>query len=540
VKKKRLIISGILVVVLAAGGLYYRARASSQAEEADSLQTATVERSSITTSLSSSGNTRSGQSATVSWQTSGKVGDITLQQGDVVQEDQELAALDPNSLSNEMITAKQTLIDAQQALDDLLNSKLQQAQALQAVEDAQQSLDSLKQTAAEDASQAQLALANAQDALDEAQKTRDKMDYPHSSDQLVIEKAETEYLLAKDVYKKALREYTKYEKKNLTNPDRVRALSNLVSAKQNMQTAFATYNWYIQGYTDEDIAQADAELAVAKANLESAQADWDNLKNGTTQAAIDLAQATLEDAQREYERVKDGPNAEDIAAAQAAVDAAQATLDHAQLLAPFSGTITEVDVSTGDLVSAGDTAFRIDDLNSIYIDLEISEVDLTSLKVGQQATLEFDALPDKEYTGEVTEIGMIGTVSQGVVNYPVTVRVTDADENIRPGMTASVTITTDQANDVLVVPNKAIHTSSGQRTVTVLFEGQQISVPVTVGLVNDSVSEVTSDQLRQGDTVVINGTTASTTTTSSQNNLNLGGAGGMGMPSGGPPAGGMP
>jgi HlyD family secretion protein len=540
VKKKRFLITGILVVALAAGGLYYRARASSQASESDSIQTATVERGSISTTLSSSGNTRSGQSATIVWQTSGKVEDITLQTGDLVQEDQVMATLDPNSLSNDMITAKQTLIDAKQALEDLLNSKLQQAQALQAVEDAQKALDSLQQTAAEDASQAQLVLANAQETLDDAQKTRAAMNYPHSSDKLVIEKAQTEYLLAKDAYKKALSEYKKYEKKKLTNPDRVRALNNLVSAKQTMQTAFATYNWYIQGYTDEDIAQADAELAVAKANLESAQADWDNLKNGSTTAAIELAQATLADAQREYDRVKDGPNQEDIDAAQAAVDAAQASLDHAQLLAPFSGTITEVDISTGDLVSSGDAAFRIDDLASIYIDLEVSEVDLSGLKVGQQATLEFDALPDKQYTGEVTEIGMVGSVSQGVVNFPVTVRVTDADENIRPGMTASVTILTDQADNVLVVPNKAIHTSNGQRTVTVLFEGQQITVPVTVGLVGDSTSEVTSDQLREGDTLVINGTTSTSTTTTSQGNFNLGGTGSMGMPSGGPPAGGMP
>jgi macrolide-specific efflux system membrane fusion protein len=103
-------------------------------------------------------------------------------------------------------------------------------------------------------------------------------------------------------------------------------------------------------------------------------------------------------------------------------------------------------------------------------------------------------------------------------------------------MTASVTIITDQANDVLLVPNKAIHTSDGQKTVTVLFEGQQISVPVTVGLTNDSTSEVTSDQLHEGDVVLISGTTTTSTTSSSQqNNANFGGG-----PPGdlsGPPAG---
>ena len=534
-KKKGMLISGILVVAVVAGVLAYRALAGNQASDTTSVQTATVERGSLTASLSSSGNTHSGQSATIVWQTSGEVSEVTLQPGDVVQEDQVLAALDPNTLSTEMIEARQALIDAQQALDDLLNSKLQQAQALQALEDAQETLDTLKQAAAEEASQAQLALAKAQEALEDAQLNRDKMNYPHSTDKLVIEKAETDYLLAKEAYKEALREYNQVAHKSLTNPERVQALNRLVTAEQAKETAFATYNWYLQGYTAIDIAQADAELAVAKANLESAQAEWDRLKTGTSSAVFAMAEATLADAQREWVRVKDGPSAEDIAAAQAAVDAAQATLDHAQLLAPFAGTITEVDIKTGDLVNSGDTAFRIDDLSSIYVDLQISEYDLASLEIGQQATLEFDAIADKEYTGEVIEIGMIGTVSNGVVNYPVTVRITKAEEDILPGMTASVTVLVDQVEEALLVPNKAIRTSSGQQTVTVLFEGQQITVPVTVGLTGDSLSEVVSDQLREGDVVVILGSTSANTSTSNQGEVIFVGPDGFGGPPPGMP-----
>ncbi len=534
-KKKSMLITGLVVVTLIAAVVGYRVWASSQSASSNVTQTATVTRGSLSSTLSSSGNTRAGQSATIVWQTSGKVGEVTLKPGDLVEENQVLAALDPTTLSTEMIKAKQDLIEAQQNLDDLLNSKLQQAQALQAVVDAQQALDSMKQKAAEEASQAQLALANAQDALKTAQQKRNAMNYPHSTDKLVIEKAETDYLLAKAAYKEAYKQYKKYEKKNLTNMDRVRALNNLMTARQKMDQAFATYNWYLQGYTDIEIAQADAAVAVAQANLEAAQAEWDRLKNGASEAAIALAEATLADAQREYERVKNGPSQADIAAAQAAVDAAQASLDHARLLAPFAGTITQVNVKTGDLVSSGDIAFRIDDLSSVYIDLEISEVDLASLKVGQQAVIEFDAIPDAQYSGEVIQIGMVGSISQGVVNYPVTVRVTNADENIRPGMTASVTITTAQVDDALLVPNKAIRTVNGQQIVTVLFEGQQITVPVSVGLVGNSMSQVISDQLREGDSVVINGTTSSTTASSNQGNrVFMGGLdGGMG----GPPAG---
>jgi HlyD family secretion protein len=537
-KRRNMIILAVIIVLVAAGTMAYRTWASSRNADLTGVQTATVERGSLSSTLGASGNSRSGQSATISWETSGKVGEISLQAGEQVQEDQVLAALDSYTLNSDLAEAKLELINAQQSLDDLLNSKTQQAQALQAVEEAQIALDDLKRQAAEEASRAQLALANAQEAYDDAVKTRNAMNYPHSSDKLVVEKAETDYLLAKAAYKEALKEYKKYEKKNLTNQDRVRALNNLVTAEQLMDSKFATYNWYLMDYTETDIAQADADVAVALANLESAQADWDRLKNGASEAAVALAEAQLADAQREYERVKNGPTEADIEAGQAAVDAVQASLDAAQLLAPFSGTITEVDVSTGDLVSPGDTAFRIDDLSNLYIDLQISEVDLASLAVGQQAIIEFDAIEDKQYTGEITEIGLIGTNSQGVVNYPVTVRITDADSDIRTGMTASVSIITAEADNVLLVPNKAIHTSNGQKSVTVLFEGQQISVPVTAGLVSDSMTEITSSQLREGDTVVTSTTsTASTTSTTSTSAGGLNNLGGTvpGGDFGGPP-----
>lgn len=533
-KKKIRLLSIILVVLIIAGYLAVRALARGQNAATTEIQTASVQRGSLASTLSASGNTRSGQSATIVWQASGKVGEVILKPGDGVNEDQELASLDPDTLSAEMIKAKQELIDAEQALDDLLNSNLQSAQALQAVEDAQKTLDSLKLTAAEEASQAQLALAEAQDALEDAQNNRVAMDYPHTSDALVIEEAETDYLLAQKEYKQALDDYQQVAQKKLTNPERVQALKTLVDAEQKMNEALVLYNWYTGSYSATEIAQAGGELAVAQANLEAAQANWDNLKNGTTEAAIALAEATLADAQRAWERVKDGPSPEDIEAAEAAVDAAQASLDNASLLAPFDGTVTQVDVKSSDLVSSGDVAFRIDDLASLYIDLQISEVDLAGLEAGQQATVEFDALAEKVYRGEVTEIGMIGTVSNGVVNFPVTVRVTDADEDIRPGMTASVTIVTDERQDVLLVPNKAILTSAGQRTVTVLFEGQQISLPVTVGLTNSSMSEVTSSQLREGDVVVLNGTTsaASSTTQDRGDVMFVGPGGAMGGPDG--------
>ena len=322
-------------------------------------------------------------------------------------------------------------------------------------------------------------------------------------------------------YKDALQAFNKVDQKRLTSPDRVQALKNLLTAKQKMDTAYATYNWYIQNPSAIDIAKADGDLAVAQASLTSAQSNYDALKNGPNSPEIMLAEAKLADAQRAWEQVKDGPNPDDIAAAQAAVEAAKATLEQVHILAPFAGTITDVNILPGDLVSSDSNAFRIDDLSSVLVDVQVSEVDVNNLKVGQQAQLTFDAVPNKDYNAEVEEIGVVGTSSQGVVNYPVTLKITNPDANLKPGMTAAVNTVIAEHQDVLTVPNQALRATGGQRTVTVLFEGQQIQVPVTVGLTNETMSEVSGSQLQEGDTVLINASAATT-------NTNRGPGGGFG------------
>jgi HlyD family secretion protein len=236
------------------------------------------------------------------------------------------------------------------------------------------------------------------------------------------------------------------------------------------------------------------------------------------------------DAQTNLETAKAGPTQADLVAAQTRVTVAQATLAQASLSAPFAGTITDIQTIKGDIVSAGKTAFRIDNLTNMYVDLAVSEVDISNMKVGQAATLTFDAIPAKTYNGKVVKIGMVGTVSSGVVNYTVTVQMTDADEQVLSGMTAAVIITIDQHDFVLVVPNNAIKTSGGQRYVVVLYQGQQVQVPVEVGLVGDTTTEVTSTTLKEGDQVVVSGSTSSSTKTTTNS---------FGGDAGGPPGGGL-
>lgn len=217
-----------------------------------------------------------------------------------------------------------------------------------------------------------------------------------------------------------------------------------------------------------------------------------------------LAEAQLADAQRTYDRLKEGPDPQDLAAAEARVAAAQATLNMAKLTAPFSGTLTEAKPLAGDQVSPGTLGFRLDDLTHLLVDVQISEVDINTVKVGQPVTLSFDAILGREYRGEVVEVARAGTIVQGVVNFEVSVELTDADEQVRPGMTAAVNIIIDEIKDVILVPNRSVRLVNGDRVVYALVDDQIEMVRIKLGASSDTHSVVVGDGLKEGEIIILN------------------------------------
>jgi HlyD family secretion protein len=233
-----------------------------------------------------------------------------------------------------------------------------------------------------------------------------------------------------------------------------------------------------RGYADEGtIKKADEDLALAKAKLADAQREFDRLDNG---------------------------NMADIKAAQARVDAAQATLNLASVISPFAGTVTEAYPLRGDQVSAGATAFRLDNLSSLLVDVKVSEVDINNVTIGQPVSLTFDAILGREYHGEVIEVTQAGTADQGVVNFTVTVELTDADALVKPGMTAAVNIVVEEMNDVLLVQNRAVRLVDNQRVVYVLENGQPVKKAVALGSSSDTLSVVTGGDVKEGDVIILN------------------------------------
>jgi HlyD family secretion protein len=186
------------------------------------------------------------------------------------------------------------------------------------------------------------------------------------------------------------------------------------------------------------------------------------------------------------------------------VDAAQATLKAAQIAAPFGGIVTEADPLPGDQVTAGTTAFRLDDLSSLYVDVEVSEVDINSVSVGQQADLSFDAILNKSYHGEVVEVSNVGTTVNGIVNFTVTVQLTDPDSFVKPGMTAAVNIVVKELKDVVLVPNRAVRTANGNRVIYLLKNSVPVETTIQLGASSDTMSVLGGGDIQEGDTIILN------------------------------------
>jgi multidrug efflux pump subunit AcrA (membrane-fusion protein) len=289
---------------------------------------------------------------------------------------------------------------------------------------------------------------------------------------------------------------------------------------QLLQTAAANLTWCTSVWSDSDIAAQDAKITSAQAQIQLLQAqiiaDQTQINDATNSVyglaiylnnvwtAYQDASQQLNNAVTTLYELERIPNPDDLAAAQARLQAAQAAVDSQSLTAPFSGTITQVDVKPGDQVTPASLAFRVDNLDRLFVDVLVSEVDINSIQAGQPVDLSFDAILDRQYQGVVNQVAPVGDAIQGVVQFNVTVELTDADESVKPGMTAAVNIIVQQVSDALLVPNRAVRLVNGQRVVYILSNNQLQEVTVTLGASSDAESQVLGGELKVGDQVVLN------------------------------------
>ncbi|TSC53658.1 MAG: hypothetical protein LiPW39_148 [Parcubacteria group bacterium LiPW_39] len=253
---------------------------------------------------------------------------------------------------------------------------------------------------------------------------------------------------------------------------------------------------------------------------------------------LDLAAAERSVKEREESlvKLKTGPDDFDIRAKKItirqredALTTAKQTLADHYVRTPFAGVIAKVNAKKGDSASAG-TAIATLVTKQKIAEISLNEVDVAKIKVGQKATLTFDAVEGLSITGEVAEIDSLGTVAQGVVTYAVKIVFDTQDERVKSGMSVSAAIITDAKQDTLMVPNSAVKSQGDAQYVEILVDNISQSRPVEIGLSNDTMTEITSG-LKEGDKVVTQTITSSASQTQSQSSssLRIPGLGGGGM-----------
>lgn len=214
-------------------------------------------------------------------------------------------------------------------------------------------------------------------------------------------------------------------------------------------------------------------------------------------ASVNTAQAQLAVKRASARQVDIDAATADIVTAQAAVDAAVAVLEKTIIRSPADGTVTKVAINIGDTVKANDTAIVVQDIQQLYIEANVNESNIANIVSGQPVQVTYDAFgAGTMYQATVSSVDLSPTVVDGIVNYKIKAVITDST-NIKPGMTANLSIQTAYIPDALVIPERVIAQKDGVKTVQVFVGGDRsdktISRTITTGLRGDgSMVEVTS------------------------------------------------
>ena len=314
-------------------------------------------------------------------------------------------------------------------------------------------------------------------------------------------------------------------------------------------------------------AQAYSSLLSAQNNLQSANAQLYSLQNAlfvANQKFMNDKGVSNPTDQQKTDPVYVEENANWLAAQAAYINQSnviaqsQANVNNASLAyqltsgtitAPTAGVIGDLIITKGMQIGSSNTTAgsstntsnqtiaSIITGNATAVSVSVAEVDAPQIKVGQNATLTFDALPNLTFTGKVMGLNTTGAVASGVTTYPAIIQLDDtSNASILPNMSATANIITKVDDNVLLVPSAAVQTVGTTSTVKVMKNGQVSTISVGVGDTSDSQTVITSG-LSEGETVVTSvistATTTSTATSPFSGGLRLGGLGGGGGAGGG-------
>lgn len=501
--RRPIVVILLAVLLLAAALVGYQRLQTERAIRgaAGDLQTARVQRGTIVATVFAVGNVVPSREVSLVFPLIGTVRQVNVQAGDQVAVGQVLATLEASDLEQEVANAQLNLTIREAELARLTAgpTSTELAAAQTALKAAQEALAELRAgPRAED-------VASARSALQAAQAQYNLLQTQPNAE--AVRQAQLQL---------------EYAKNNLWHVQSQRDMACGIERAKSLCDSFeaevgsASVQVQMAELALQQAQQpaSEAQLQSALSQVQAAQAALDKLLVGPSKAAIAAAEAEVARAQAALDALTGGARSEEIAIAEARLQQARLLYEQAQrrladatLVAPYAGVIASVGYRVGDLVRPEMPGIVLADLSELQIKVNVAEVDIDQVRVGQEAEVLLDALPERPLKGQVAAIAPAARSEQGVVNYPITIALREGTEGIKPGMTGNVRITVGRRENVLYVPNRAIRRSGGQRVVAAVRDGQIVETPVRIGLNNDTVTEIV-EGVRAGEVVVLNLTTS--------------------------------
>jgi HlyD family secretion protein len=432
--------------------LFLSACGGTAATPTSESRSASIKRGAVASTVNATGSIQANDEVKLGFSATGTIAAVNAKVGETVKKGAVLAALDTAETEISLAKAKLDVKNAEAALI-IANANFSRT------------VDGPR---APDVAAAQAALGAAQAALDRAKVGPKPVDSAGAAARM--RNAEAALKRAQSAYDAAYQ----FDPATITASP---AALDLERATNDLAAAKAELDKTQQPVEPTDIRAAQQRVLEARANVDKVK---------LTARPYDIERAEAERAQAQLQ----------IEQARLSLQMIERKLAQSQVIAPFDGVVSSVDMKAGEAVAAT-SLLTLVDVSQLITDINVDEVDVAKVTVGQDVLVKLDSLPGSEIAGKVTRIAPVSKIVNGVVTYAVRVAMTPGESALRPGMTANTRIVLERRENVMITPNWSLRrdAASGKAFLTLKAasaEAQPTEVEVTLGLADDANTEVLS------------------------------------------------
>ena len=484
----------VLCVAVAGGVFLLRPQQAKPASVDASYTEAAPERRDVTNTLSGTGTLNPANTYTVKSLVEGKVLTGTIEEGDIVEESNVLYTIDSSDASTNFEKAEIAMQQAQRSYDKVVDRQYVRAEVAGVV-------SSLKVTKGDEVTSGQEVAV-----IRDSSRMLLTLEFP-AADAANFSVGQSAAVTLDGTFEQLDGTVTSVSGTDALSAGNLLTRTVTITVKNaggltTAQAATASINGVSSIGSATFAYQAERTLTAQAAGTVTSI----NVQEGSEVAKDDIILGLSGDDLTESIQSA----SESLRSAEISMQNLQDAMNNYTITAPISGTIIEKDAKVGDAVKAGDTLCIVYDLSYLEMRINVDELQISSISVGQKVQITADAVPDKTYVGTVTRVSMKGTSNGGTTTYPVTIRIDDTD-GLRPGMNANAEIVVAEANNALVVPNAAVvrgsyvlvtKDSPSAVNADTAMEAPEgfVYVPVKTGVSDDDYTQIVNG-IQEGDTI---------------------------------------